>query len=247
MLVGLMVQFGGLLSGAASRSGISHPRPDPFWAMAEYVVWGLPYSVLGQRWMEPGIKDQNGYYPTQVFVRTVEHAALAALAWCVIIAVLLIAVRRITRPAWILAAVAGLHSVGIFAFELMAMGYRSDTYLVPEQTLIITDRYLVPAALLLIVAVVALLRPTGDLTRDVSGWPNNAWPVLMYATLLAIVCVANVRHDNPRSKSQPWTTMVAEARAGCRDPGRADITVAVGSVMWGNRWPQIRIPCDRLR
>jgi hypothetical protein len=250
LVLGLLVQFGALLFGAASRSGagITSPRPDPFWAVAEYLIYAVPYSTLGQRWLEPGITDQNGYYPTHVYVRSMEHLALSGLAWCIVLAVLAIAWRRITKPAWVLAAVAGAHSLGLFALEVMGFGYESDGYFVPETTLIITDRYLVPACLLLIVAVVALLRPSERFGRDPATWPANAWPLLMYVTLLAVVCVANYRHDNPRSHSVAWTGAVAAARAECAaDPGRATVEAHVGSKMWGNYWPMIVIPCDRLR
>ena len=250
LVLGLLVQFGALLFGAASRSGagITSPRPDPFWAVGEYVSWAVPYSVLGQRWLEPGITDQNGFYPTHVYVRTLEHLALTGIAWCVVLVIGAVAIRRITKPAWTLAAVAGGHSVGLFAMEVMGFGYDSDSYFVPETTLIITDRYLVPACLLLIVAFVALLRPSGRFGRDPAGWPANAWPLLMYVTLLAVVCVANYRHDNPRSHSVAWTGAVAQARAACAaDPARATVDANVGSKMWGNYWPMVVIPCERLR
>jgi hypothetical protein len=250
LVLGLLVQFGALLFGAASRSGagITSPRPDPFWAVAEYLLYALPYSVLGQRWMEPGITDQNGFYPTHVYVHTMEHVALGAAAYVIVLAVLFVAIRRITNPMWTLAIVAAGHSLGLFAMEIMGFGYDSDGYFVPETTLIITDRYLVPAALLLIVAFVALLRPSDRLGRDPARWPANAWPLLMWVTLLVVVTVANYRHDNPRSHAQAWTGAVAKARAEClADPAKASVDANVGSRMWGNYWPKVVIPCDRLR
>ena len=250
LVLGLLVQFGALVLGGASRpgAGSTRPRPDPVWALAESVRWAVPYSVLGQRWMEPGITDQNGFYPTHVSIRTMEHLALGVAAWCIVLAIGLIALRPITKPAWALAAVAAVHSVGLFAIEVMGFGYDSKSYLVPETALIVTDRYLVPACLLLIVTFVALLRPDGRLGRDPATWPANAWPILMYATLLAVTCVANYRHDNPRSHSVAWTGAVAKARAEClADPAKSTVEAHVGSRMWGNYWPMIVIPCERLR
>jgi hypothetical protein len=250
LVLGLLVQFGALVFGAASRTGagITNPRPDPFWAVAEYVLWAVPYSVLGQRWMEPGITDQNGFYPTHFYIRTMEHLALGAIAWCIVLVICAIALRRITKPAWALAVVAAAHSLLLFAIEVMGFGYESDSYLVPETTLIITDRYLVPVCLLLIVTFVALLRPDGTLGRDPASWPANAWPIMMFATLLAVTCVANYRHDNPRSHSVAWTGAVAKARAECvADPAKSTVEAHVGSRMWGNYWPMVVIPCERLR
>jgi hypothetical protein len=250
LVLGLLVQFGALVFGGASRSGagIVSPRPDPFWAVAEYLFWGVPYSVLGQRWMEPGITHQNGFYRKPIFVYTTEHLALIAIAWCIVFVIAAIALRRITKPGWILAAVAVAHSVGLLAMELMGFGYESDGYFVPETSLIITDRYLVPACLLLIVAFVSVLRPSGPFGRDPAAWPANAWPLLMYVTLLAVTCVANYRHDNPRAHALAWTGAVAEARATCvAEPGRATIDADVGSPWWGYYWPKVVIPCERLR
>jgi hypothetical protein len=246
LVSGFLVQLGGLLFGPATRAGISHPHPDPFWALAEYAVWGLPYSVLGQHWMEPQINDQNGYWPVPGVHHTGEHAFLILAAWAVVLGAVMLAARGITRPHWVLAAVAGAYSVGVLALEMTAMGYVSDTYLVPEESLVITDRYLIPAYLLLLTAMVAMLRPDGRLGRHLAAWPANAWPILAFTMLVVVVCVANFRHDNPRSKSRNWSTAVAEATAECRSGGQREVEVAVGARNWGHAWPQIRIPCAKL-
>ncbi|GIJ46654.1 hypothetical protein Val02_35400 [Virgisporangium aliadipatigenens] len=246
LVIGLAVQVGGLVSGAASRAGISHPRPDPAWALLEFVVYGLPYSVLGQKWLEPPVNHQNGNW-VNPHERPAEHAVLVLLAWVVIGLVVYLAVRRVTKPAWVLAAVAAAHAFGIFALEIMAMGYDTDSYLVDEKALIWTDRYLVPAMLLLTVTVVALLRPDGDPGFDPAKWPANVWPVVAYVTLLVVVCAVNFRHDNPRSYSQPWRKEVRAATATCKATAQKTVTIGAGSTMWGNKWPQVVIPCDRLR
>jgi len=202
--------------------------------------------VLGQKWLEPRVNHQNGNW-VDPQARPAEHAVLVLLAWAVIALVVYLAVRRVTRPAWVLAAVAAAHAFGIFALEIMAMGYDTDSYLVDEKALIWTDRYLVPAALLLTVTVVALLRPDGDPGTDPKKWPANVWPVMAYATLLLVVCSVNFRHDNPRSNGQPWQREVRRAAATCEATGQQTVTIAAGSYMWGNRWPQVDVPCDRLR
>jgi hypothetical protein len=101
-------------------------------------------------------------------------------------------------------------------------------------------------ALLLLVGVVALLRPSSPLGWSPSAWPANAWPIMMYLTLTAVVCAANLRPDNARAMSQPWSQVVAQASVQCRTSGSGDVLVSSGSPWWGGAWPLLRIPCRRL-
>lgn len=240
-----VIQFGSLATGANSRNGLSHPRFDPVWALVEYLRWGLPYSVMGEEWQRPRLVENAGrvtFLPDNDAVREI---GLTAAAYVVVLVVVGLAVFRVTRPAWALSAVAAVHSVGMLALEMMAMGYATDSYLIPETDLIITERYLVPTALLVITALVALLRwPDGPARPTRRGLPVTAWPAIGYALLLVVLCAAHFRIDNSRGYTVPWTTAVAQARAECAVP-TAKVGYAVnGGKVW---YAPVRVPCHKLR
>lgn len=236
------------MSGAAARSAVSTPRLDPIWALVNYVIYGVPYSIVGERWLEPPVPGENGVWQVLPPPHHAEQAALAVAAWVVVMVAVLAAVRRLTNPSWALAIVAGGHAVWIFAFEVMGYGYGyHERYVIHERILVITDRYLVVPALLLIVVMVALLNPSGPLRRRLSTWPANAWPLLCYTTLLLVVCLVNLRPDNVRSMSAPWRGLVHHAAQQCARTGAEHVAVLSGSPDWALGWPTVNLPCRRLR
>jgi hypothetical protein len=239
------VQLVALGLGVTSREGLSRPRPDPVWAFAEWVLWGVPYSVAGETllwWQRPG---------------ALVHVLLVGGAYLVVLAGVALAVRRVTHPAWGLAALAATHSAIVLALSMMGMGYAVETYLVPESILMGTSRYLVPSSALLIVAVIALLRPrsadpaepASDRPAASSGQaarrrvPADAWPVVAYGLLVLVICALNLRVDGPRTKVPSWSGVVAKAEAQCEATGARQVRVRHGGEIW---YPWIDIPCRKL-
>jgi hypothetical protein len=243
------LQMAALKLGITSRGAISHPRLDPVWAVLEFFGWGLPYSILGESWLAPPANHTNGIWDTQPAVHTGEHAALIMIAYVIVVAAVVIAAFRFTRPAWGLVVVAGAQSVVMLAVEVMAMGYQVDTYLVPEMILLGTIRYLVPVTLLVITTMAALLRPDRVDTstpRRADRWrlPGNAWPVVAYTVLVLVICVANLRTTNPRSMVPSWSAEVAKVRATCVATNASVVPLHYGGSTWR---PSIKVPCGRLR
>ncbi|GIJ47418.1 hypothetical protein Val02_43040 [Virgisporangium aliadipatigenens] len=214
------------LTGITNREGISHPTTDVWWALGLYVDGGLPHAMFG--WREA--------MPT---------AQLRVLAWVLVIVVVLVAVLRLTRPAWLFAAVAGVHHVGVLVMSFMLQGGFEMRYvLIPE--------------LLLFAALAALLlprrvEPTAPLGRKLLVQV----PLGALAVVIAASCAANYRQDTGRSYSKPWRDAVAAARQVCADP--AVERVSIGSMDGSARtttdtsdsplrggWPVI-VPCSRLR
>jgi hypothetical protein len=222
-----VVQCLALLSGATSREGLSAPRLDPLWAVLEWVLWAMPYSVFGST----VLSGRSGA------VRLV----LGLLAYAVLVAVVILALRRVTRPAWGLAVMAAVTSAGILAAEVMGMGYpgTEGSYLTPEKALMSTERYLLAPVLLLIVAVVALLRPD-------PAQPGSAprWPLLAYGALIVVVCATQFRPDAPRNHTLSWSGVIAQARATCVATGAVKVEAPFGGPVW---YPRPLIPCRKLR
>jgi hypothetical protein len=244
------VQLGGQAVGFYSRAGISSPRIDPLWAFVEYVVWGLPYLVLGEAWMLPDHPHPG------------EHVVLVVVAYAIVVAAILFAAVRFTRPAWGLVALAGLHSAGVMVLELMGMGFQyKDSYLVPDILLLGGERYLVAPTLLLIAAMAALLRPdppaeppgvdgatayTVGTTRFVDRLrlPGNAWPAVAYAVLVAVLGIANLRVDSARASTLSWSALMAQAKVECQAKGvHHRVRVHNGGTAW---YPWVDVPCKRL-
>jgi len=183
-------------------------------------------------------------------VSMAEHRALIGIAWLLVLAVIVIALARITDPNWPLAVAAALFSVIVFLGEIV------------DNLTIVQPRYVIAPALLLYTMIVALLRPRGvmrasaadDDAAGTAGRPvraaegggkwsvraRSAWlPITTFAALLAVVCALNFRVTNGRSESPAWSTVVANAQASCQMPG-------VTSYLYLHVWWAVRIPCSRL-
>jgi hypothetical protein len=227
MALGVGVQLYTYLSGGAEREIVGVvPNYDPLWNLEQFAEIQVPVTFLGESWMRAKI------------VYTAEHRALVLLAWAVLLAVVVLAVWRRTRPAWMLAAVAAVHAVGIFALQIAIRGA-------------VPGRYLLPSLLLLVTATVALLRPRswtgGTSWRGPEGF--GYIPIVVLATLLTVVAIANYRHDHQwRTTSVPsWTKQVTANTALCKaDPSLKAVTFRSGPAskrMWG----AFAVPCSRLR
>jgi hypothetical protein len=253
-----VVQCLALLFGATSREGLSAPRLDPLWAVLEWVLWAMPYSVFGS---------------TVLAGRSAPlRLVLGLLAYAVLAAAVIHALRRVTRPAgpvssrgretagsaplrppaapaWGLAAMAAVTSAAILVAEVMGMGYpgTEGSYLTPEKALMSTERYLLAPVLLLIAAVVALLRPDPEAQANPAR-PDRArssrWPLLAYGALVAVVCATQLRPDAPRNHTLSWSGVIAQARATCVATGAVKVEAPFGGPVW---YPRPLIPCRKLR
>jgi hypothetical protein len=149
-------------------------------------------------------------------------------------AIVVIAVRR-SRPAWTLAALALAYSVGLFAAQVMTLGCTAN-------------RYFVAPGLLLITAIAALLRPRPDATDatdvDTTRPGRLATATVVFLTLAAVVCVANLRNDSYRSVGPAWSDVVRKARAECAEGGRERVTM-ITSVPSPEAWT-LTVKCSVL-
>jgi len=168
-----------------------------------------------------------------------------------VVAVVVIALGRLTAPHWPLAVTALAFSVVLFVGEIV------------DNSPVVQPRYVIAPALLLYTAIVAMLRPRG-VTADApaAGEPDDVhsgdvpattapagarpwsvvagWaPVTVFALLLAVVVGFNFRVVNTRSESPPWSAVVAAARSTCMKPGMADYE-------YNHLWWRVQIPCSRV-
>ncbi|MDQ7910853.1 hypothetical protein RB614_40810 [Phytohabitans sp. ZYX-F-186] len=227
MALGVGVQLYTYLSGEAEREIVGMvPNYDPLWNLKQFAELQVPVTYLGESWIRVQI------------VHTSEHRALVLLAWAILLTAVGLAVWRRTRPAWLLAGVAAVHAVGLFALQIAMRGG-------------VPGRYLLPSLLLLVAGTVALLRPR-SWTGGTSWWGPEGFgtvPIVALATLLTVVAIANYRHDHIwRTTSVPsWSKQVTANAALCRaDPDLKAVVFRSGPAskrMWGS----FAVPCSRLR
>jgi hypothetical protein len=98
---------------------------------------------------------------------------------------------------------------------------------------------------------VALLRPRswtgGTSWTGPEGFGNV--PIVVLATLLAVVAIGNYRHDHLwRTTSVPsWSKQVAANTATCKaDPGLKTVPFRSGPAS-KRAWGSFAVPCSRLR
>jgi hypothetical protein len=227
LVLGGAVQLLGMATGNAERSNIGEsPRFEPQWILDQFANVQVPVAFLGEGWIQGEV------------VHTGEHKALIALAWAVPLAALVLALLRRTRPAWILAAIAAAYAVALFALQIALIGR-------------VPGRYLLPSMLLLVTTVIALLLP-----RSWDG--GTSWtgpegfgtvPIVVLATLLAVVALANYRLDHVyRTPGVPsWSKQVTANTEKCRqDPALPAVTFQSGPLS-KRAWGAFPVPCDRLR
>ena len=165
-------------------------------------------------------------------------------------AVVVVALARLTAPNWPLAITAMAFSVLVFIGEIV------------DNLQVVQPRYVIAPALLLYTAIVAMLRPRGVTGEEFSasepegglggGAPVTAarrgpwhavaaaWtPVTVFALLLAVVIGFNFRVINNRSESPPWTGVIATATQTCMKPG-------MGDYVYRHACWRLKIPCSRV-
>ena len=224
-LAGAALQVYGLVAGVSSRGDISHPRPDPLWALRSFATWALPFGLLGPAGVRgAGTTTPTGLAHTGSGTGTAYLAAVAG-AWSLVAVVVAVAAAGWTRPVPALAILAGGYAVGLLAVEIMVQG---------ELVL----RYVFPVSLLVVTALVALLSPR----PEPPAWRATV-PLLALALVLAAAAATNYRSDTLRTRALAWTAALAGARATCADPRRpAEARIVL---LHGYSW-HVRIPCDRL-
>ncbi|MGH3245321.1 MAG: hypothetical protein ACRDOI_03795 [Trebonia sp.] len=226
--VGLLAQATDQLRGMSNRS--NDLFTNPLWILGNYVTRAVPRAIFGERALGgPGVNYRGSPIPLSIPNMAV-HEALIWGACAIVVAVVVIALGRLTAPHWTLAVTALAFSIVLFVGEIV------------DNWPIVQPRYVIAPALLLYTAVVALLRPrstvasTGASLRSVIV----AWtPVTVFALLLAVVVGFNFRVVNNRSESPPWTAVVAAARHTCMMPG-------VAGYEYSHLWWRVHIPCSKV-
>jgi len=226
---GLLAQWSVQLRGLSNRKGGLFT--SPLWILGNYVTRAIPRAIFGEKALGgPGTNYRGSPVPLSIPDPAV-HDALVWGACAIVVAVVVIALARLTAPHWPLAVTALVFSVALFVGEIV------DNY--P----IVQPRYVIAPALLLYTAIVAMLRPRGVTAN--AGQKRNlrlvaAWtPVTVFALLLAVVVGFNFRVVNTRSESPPWSAVVAAARHTCMQPGTVDY-------QFRHLWWGVQIPCSRV-
>jgi len=244
---GLATQWSLQLRGMSDRSNDLYT--SPLWILSNYVTRTIPRAVFGERALGgPGTNYTGAPIPLSIPNMAV-HTALVWGACAIVVAVVAIALGRLTAPHWPLAVTALGFSVLLFVGEIV------------DNFQIVQPRYVIAPALLLYTAIVAMLRPR-NMADDAScagepdGVPSGdapataaargflpavaAWaPVTVFALLLAVVVGFNYRVVNTRSESPPWTAVVAAATNACKEPGVSDYE-------YSRLWWHVQIPCSRV-
>ncbi len=231
-LAGLVAQWSVQLRGLSNRKGSLFT--SPLWILGNYVSRVIPRALFGE--LALGGSGTNGEgHPLPLRIPNMAlHDALICGACAILVLAVVVALARLTAPAWPLALTALLFSVVLFVGEIV------------DNLAIVQPRYVIAPALLLYTAIVAMLRPWGladDASassapsgpRAVSSWV----PVTVFALLLAIVVGFNFRVTNNRSESPPWTAVVAAATRKCEKPGMHDYD-------YRHAWWRVQIPCSRV-
>ncbi|WP_203914202.1 hypothetical protein [Rhizocola hellebori] len=211
LLAGAALQVAGLALGLTNRA-FALPRYDPIWALSSFVTWALPQSVLG--------------YRAERHAEGLAQVLLIIVPWLIVAAAIAVAWRRLTRPAWLLAAVAGGHAVALACMTIMANGG-------------LTQRYLLPVEMLVFSAIVALLLPSArlPLTRAYA-------PLAAFTALVLVVSAFNYRWtDTYRADSPYWTDQVKLGVQSCRDSERREVTLRSGPKPW---YSLVVVPCHLL-
>jgi len=223
---------------------------SPLWILGNYFTRMVPRALFGELALGgPGTNGAGHPVPLRIS-NMAAHDALVLGACAIVVAVVVVALARLTAPNWPLAITAMAFSVLVFIGEIV------------DNLQVVQPRYVIAPALLLYTAIVAMLRPRGVTGEAfpagkpeglLSGgapataarrgpWPAvaAAWtPVTVFALLLAVVIAFNFRVINNRSESPPWTAVIAAATHTCMTPGMGEYT-------YRHAWWQLNIPCSRV-
>ena len=194
--------FGTLMVASVVVSGVTtrgvQPRFDPVWALASYVLRPVPQVLIGSRWVTEGPAD------------SVSGLLAVAVGWLIVAVIGMLALRRVTRPQWVLATVAVFFSVVIYLFCVMTVGFAGP-------------RYGAPTAMLVMTALVALLTPRSEQSPGRQQWSainRPLLPITGLAVLVTIVCVVNLRVAGDRTGGPRWSDGLQAARIACDHGGQ---------------------------
>src|SRR6201996_1512094 len=245
---GLVAQWSVQVRGLSNRKGGLFT--SPLWILGNYVTRAVPRAIFGEKALGgPGTNYRGSPVPLTIPDPAV-HTALVWGACAIVVAVVVIALARLTAPHWPLAVTALVFSVVLFVGEIV------DNY--P----IVQPRYVIAPALLLYTAIVVMVRPRGGTADTTAGEPADkpgdgtpvaaapegaspwpavaAWtPVTVFALLLAVVVGFNFRVVNTRSEIPLWSAVVTAARNACMQPGMTDYE-------YSHLWWHVEIPCSRV-
>ncbi|GAB3862214.1 hypothetical protein ACFPIJ_46895 [Dactylosporangium cerinum] len=210
---GMALQVGGVVTGYNQRVS-GEPNYDPVLLLSEYVRFVLPRAFFGEYWA--------GYNTIR------PHWSLVVAAVLILLVALWIAVKRLSRPAWLLAAVALVMSVVNFATQVGSMGW-------------IEPRYVAVPALLLYVAVLALIRPDAGRSAWAPAGRVATVAVVSFVLLLGAACATNYRSDSFRSTGPSWRSAMHDADVACN----ADLNLK--SHRWTHIWWYVNLPCKDFR
>ncbi|GAA2629463.1 hypothetical protein GCM10010399_71650 [Dactylosporangium fulvum] len=210
---GMTLQLGGVVTGYNQRVS-GEPNYNPILLLSEYVRVAMPRAFFGEYWA--------GYNTIR------PHWTWVVAAVLVVLAVLWVAVRGLSRPAWPLAAVALVLSVVNFATQVGSMGW-------------IEPRYVAVPALLLYVAVLALIRPHSGTSAWAPAGRVATVAVISFTLLLGSVFITNYRSDSSRSTGPSWQSAMHDADVACNaDPN-------LTSHRWAYIWWYVNFPCKDFR
>jgi hypothetical protein len=230
VLAGSAVQFSGVLVGVTGRA--TSPRLDPIWALATYLFWEIPTSLLGFSASQAlSLKDQDVLDGARHQVGLV--AVSLAIPVLIVFAAIIGARRGLLRPNWLLAGLAVGTSAWLHVFMVSSNGD-------------VAMRYVLPIQSLLFAGMVVVLGPDPDRFASWRMRPRGSWaPLAALGLILLVVSAFNYRWDNTyRHRAPVWTHQVRQAAKECRHkPALSHVIVRSGPAPF---WSIVAVPCHDL-
>jgi hypothetical protein len=191
---GVAAQLVPRLFGTVARDPGAPQRFDLWWACREYVTWGMPRAIFGDRWLASPHPDPAG------------HQVLVLAAWAVLAAAVGLGLARYTRPSRMVAGLMLLTGFVLFIASAMAHGGTDQ-------------RSLVVPVLTTLAAIAALLRP-GDTRAKTpeAGIEVALLPLIIFSTVLGVVMAANLRPLDGRALAPGWDRCLIADRTACTAP-----------------------------
>jgi hypothetical protein len=215
LLAGAALQLAGLVFDLTNRD-FEEPRYNPVWALSTFVIWAVPHSMLGWRFTGLPVED----------VLTAGNLPVILIAWAIVAAAVVVAVRRLTAPSWLLALVAAAHAVALCCMSIMSAGQ-------------VHQRYLFAVEMLLFAAVTAVLLPKAGAGR------RALVPLAAFAVFVLAIGAVNYRHtDTYRHDAPRWTEQVDRAAAQCNVPGMREVVIRSGPAPW---YSLVTVPCHVIK
>jgi hypothetical protein len=215
LLAGAALQLAGLVFDLTNRD-FEEPRYNPAWALATFVIWAVPHSMLGWRFTGLPVED----------VLKVGNLPVILIAWAIVATAVVIAVRRLTAPSWLLALVAAAHAVALCCMSIMSAGQ-------------VHQRYLFAVQLLLFAALTAVLLPKAG------GGRRALAPLAVFAAFVLVIGAVNYRHtDTYRHDAPRWTEQVDRAAVQCNVPGMREVVIRSGPAPW---YSLVTVPCHVIK